>query len=197
MEMSMNLSEKDKNTLIIVVVALLIFGIAFLGIKPAFTSIKETKATNDELSAQKKTMQTEIANLPTYQTNLTNAINDYNTTAARVFDTQTNDKIHDAVVAMVQNNGLEIVSLSIADVTDGTLQNYQVTDEGVIGGVTDGSIKLAYVNVSVYGSVNSIIGFINYLNNTEGTFLQTVSFAESNDVTTVSIPMYMVVADSF
>ena len=47
------MSEKDKNTIIIAAIALLIFGICFLGIKPAFTNLQEARAKNAELSATK------------------------------------------------------------------------------------------------------------------------------------------------
>ena len=64
------MSEKDKNTIIIAAVALLIFGLCFLGIKPAFTNLQEARAKNAELSATKQEMQTQINALPTLKTEL-------------------------------------------------------------------------------------------------------------------------------
>ena len=191
------MTEKDRNTIIIAVVALLIFGIAFLGIRPAFTGIQETKAKNAELSAQKKTMQSEIAALPQYKTNLETAKTNYNATAARVYGDFTNDKIHDAVVAFVSSCGLSTTSFTVNSVELGSVQGYSIADGVGVGGVTDGTVKLANVTINVYGTSANMIKLIDKFNTTEGMYLDTVSFANSAEATSTSITFNMVLSDTF
>lgn len=193
------MSQKDKNTLIIAGIALLIVGIIILGIKPAFTSIKETKATNAELSATKQTMKTEIEALPTYEANLKTAIAEYDTTAARVFPNSDNDEIHDIVVNEIVGsvNGLEITSLNINSTNQMSVANYSIGEEGASGGATEGTVTITDVSVTVFGTQAQIIQFVDNLNTTEGTYMQSVSFSKSDEQMAVSIGFYLVLADSF
>ncbi len=191
------MSEKDKNTIIIAAIALLIFGLCFLGIRPAFTGLQEARAKNAELSATKKEMQTEINSLPTYKTNLENAKKEYASTSARVYGDLTNDKIHDEVVEFISSCGLQTTSFSVNNVSTASVSQYAVTDGAGSGGVSDGTVKLADINVSVFGSKDQIVSFVDKLNTTEGTFLQQVSFADSGENTTVSAVFTMVLSDTF
>ena len=191
------MSEKDKNTIIIAAIALLIFGIIMLGIKPGITNFKEAKAKNEELSATKQEMQTQINALPTLKTELEAAKADYATTAGRVYGDLTNDKIHDEVVKMVQDLGLEITNFSVGDVAPMGISPYAVNDGVGAGGVAEGSVKLANVTATVFGNNQQIISFIDYINKTEGLYLQTVSFSNVADATSASVPFYMVLADTF
>lgn len=194
----MTMSEKDKNTIIIAVVALLILGIALLGIKPAFTSMKETKAKNAELSATKESMQTEINALPTYKTNLATAKSEYSATAARVFGDLDNDMIHDAVIDnFVTPLGLSISGLSIAGTNEQGMNYYKVSTEGGEGGASEGSIRMASVTADVYGSTDQVIALVDKINATEGTFLQSVSFANANNESAVSVVFTLVLSDTF
>ena len=191
------MSEKDKNTIIIAAVALLIFGIIMLGIKPGIANLKEAKAQNAELSATKEEMKNEIDSLPTYKTNLDNAKKNYASTAARVYGDLTNDKIHDEAVAFATSCGLQVTSFSVNGATAGTIANYAVTDGTGAGGRAEGTVNLADINISVFGSKDQIVSYIDKLNTTEGTFLQSVSFADSGENTAVSVVYTMVLSDTF
>ena len=191
------MSEKDKKTIIIAAIALLIFGIIMLGIKPGIANLKEAKAQNAELSAKKQEMQTQIEALPTLKTELEAAKADYATTAARVYGDLTNDKIHDEVVKMVQDLGLEITNFSVGNVAPMGITPYSINEGVGVGGVSEGSIKLANVTVTVFGSNQQIISFIDYINKTEGLYPQNISFSNGGDATSVTVPFYMVLADTF
>ena len=192
------MSEKDKRTIIIAAVALLIFGIIFLGIRPAVTGIKEAKSKNVELSAQKQAMETEINSLSTYKANLEGAKAEYKTTSARVFADLTNDKIHDEVINnIVTPLGLTITSLQITDAAEMGVAPYIIGEEGATGGITAGASKVAFVNIGVTGSQDQIISLVDKLNVTEGIYLQSASFAASGEATVVNIPFYMVLSETF
>jgi len=196
----MTMSEKDKNTIIIAVVALLILGIIMLGIKPGVTNLKETKAANAELSAKKDAMQTEIAALPNYNTQLDTAKNDYSATAARVFGDLTNDKIHDVVLdEIVKPLGLKVTGLTIGEVSNMGIAQYAVTtgEETAAGGPTEGTIKMANVTVNVTGTQAQVIALLDKMNEIEGIYLQSASFAATDGETPISIPFYMALADTF
>lgn len=191
------MSEKDKKTIIIAAVALLIFGVIMLGIKPGIANLKEAKAKNAELSSQKQEMQTQIEALPTLKTQLETAKADYATTAARVYGDLTNDKIHDEVVKMVQDLGLQITNFSVGEIAPMGVTPYSISEGSGVGGVKEGTVKLASVNVAVFGNNQQIISFVDYLNKTEGLYPQSVSFSNSGESTSASIPFYMVLADTF
>lgn len=194
----MTMSQKDKNTIILAVVALLIFGICFLGIKPAFTNLKEAKAANTELSAQRDTMKTEIASLPTYKTNLDAAKANYDTTANRVFPDSDNDELHDIIVdKLVKPLGLQINSLSIVGRSTQSVATYSTKDDAPMGGPTEGTINMASVSVSVYGTLDQLIAFVDELNTTEGIYFQGVGFANTAEPATISVSFEMVLADTF
>lgn len=192
------MSEKDRRTIIIAAVALLIFGIIFLGIRPAVTGIKEAREKNVELSAQKQAMETEINSLSTYKANLETAKTEYKTTSSRVFADLTNDKIHDEVIdKIVTPLGLSVTSLQITDAAEMGVAPYVVTAEGATGGIAGGASKMAFVNVGVTGSQDQIIALVDQLNATEGIYLQSASFAASGEATVVNIPFYMVLSETF
>lgn len=191
------MSEKDKKTIIIAAVALLIFGICFLGIKPAFTNLKEAKAQNEELSATKQEMQTEINSLPTYKTNLENAKKDYSSTAARVYGDLTNDKIHDAVVEFVSACGLQTTSFTVNSINTATVTPYSIKEGTGVGGDGEGTVQLANITISVFGNKDQVVDLIDKINTTEGTYLQQVSFTDSGEATAVQVAYEMVLADSF
>jgi len=193
----MTMSEKDKNTLIIAVVALLIFGIAFLGIKPAFSSMKETKATNAELSAQKEEMKTEIESLPTYKANYEQAKVDYKATTDRIFPSHDNDELHDDIVALIREAGMTPASVNIADTTNMGMQYYVATEESSTGGVAEGDVKMVSISASAFGTQDQLIAFVDILNKNEGTYLQQVSFTESAEQSAYSVSFMMVLADTF
>ena len=191
------MSEKDKNTIIIAAVALLIFGLCFLGIKPAFTNLQEARAKNAELSATKQEMQNEINALPTYKTNLDNAKKDFASTAARVYGDLTNDKIHDAVVEFVSGCGLQTTSFAVNGINTASVVPYAINEGVGAGGEGEGTVKLANVTISVFGTKDQVIALIDKLNTTEGTFLQQVSFTDSGEATSVQVTYDMVLADNF
>ena len=56
---------------------------------------------------------------------------------------------------------------------------------------------MADINISVFGSKDQIVSYIDKLNTTEGTFLQSVSFADSGENTSVSAVFTMVLSDTF
>lgn len=192
------MSEKDKKTIIIAAVALLIFGICFLGIKPAFTNLKEAKAQNAELSAKKQEMQTEINSLPTYKTGLENAKVEYAKTTARAFGDLTNDKIHDEVVAMAKNNGLEVTNFTVSDVTTGTINSYSVSEGLGVGGVKEGTVKLANVSLIVSGSKDNIVKLADYMNKAEGIYVSSLSFGSdgTDGSTAANVQIEMLLADT-
>ena len=192
------MSEKDKKTIIIAAVALLIFGICFLGIKPAFTNLKEAKAQNAELSAKKQEMQTEINSLPTYKTGLENAKVEYAKTTARAFGDLTNDKIHDEVVAMAKNNGLEVTNFTVSDVTTGTINSYSVSEGLGVGGVKEGTVKLANVSLIVSGSKDNVVKLADYMNKAEGIYVSSLSFGSdgTDGSTAANIQIEMLLADT-
>ena len=192
------MSEKDKNTIIIAAVALLIFGLCFLGIKPAFTNLKEAKAQNAELSATKQEMQTEINSLPTYKTGLENAKVEYAKTTARAFGDLTNDKIHDEVVAMAKNNGLEVTNFTVSDVTTGTINSYSVSEGLGVGGVGEGTVKLANVSLIVSGSKDNIVKLADYMNKAEGIYVSSLSFGSdgTDGSTAANIQIEMLLANT-
>lgn len=192
------MSEKDKNTIIIAAIALLIFGICFLGIKPAFTSLQETKATNQELSAKKEEMKTEIAALPTYKTQLDTAKADYAQTTARAFDDLSNDKIHDEVVGMAVKQGLEVTNFSVADVTKGSIVAYSVNEGNGVGGVGDGAVQIADVSIIVAGSKDKIVALADYMNKAEGIYVSSLSFGEdgTDGATAANVQLKMLLADT-
>lgn len=192
------MSEKDKKTIIIAAVALLILGICFLGIKPAFTNLKEAKAQNAELSAKKQEMQTEINSLPTYKTGLENAKVEYAKTTARAFGDLTNDKIHDEVVAMAKNNGLEVTNFTVSDVTTGTINSYSVSEGLGVGGVGEGTVKLANVSLIVSGSKDNVVKLADYMNKAEGIYVSSLSFGSdgTDGSTAANIQIEMLLADT-
>lgn len=192
------MSEKDKKTIIIAAVALLIFGICFLGIKPAFTNLKEAKAQNAELSAKKQEMQTEINSLPTYKTGLENAKVEYAKTTARAFGDLTNDKIHDEVVAMAKNNGLEVTNFTVSDVTTGTINSYSVSEGVGVGGVGEGTVKLANVSLIVSGSKDNVVKLADYMNKAEGIYVSSLSFGSdgTDGSTAANVQIEMLLADT-
>lgn len=192
------MSEKDKKTIIIAAVALLIFGICFLGIKPAFTNLKEAKAQNAELSAKKQEMQTEINSLPTYKTGLENAKVEYAKTTARAFGDLTNDKIHDEVVAMAKNNGLEVTNFTVSDVITGTINSYSVSEGLGVGGVGEGTVKLANVSLIVSGSKDNIVKLADYMNKAEGIYVSSLSFGSdgTDGSTAANIQIEMLLANT-
>lgn len=192
------MSEKDKKTIIIAAVALLIFGICFLGIKPAFTNFKEAKAQNAELSAKKQEMQTEINSLPTYKTGLENAKVEYAKTTARAFGDLTNDKIHDEVVAMAKNNGLEVTNFTVSDVITGTINSYSVSEGLGVGGVGNGTVKLANVSLIVSGSKDNVVKLADYMNKAEGIYVSSLSFGSdgTDGSTAANIQIEMLLANT-
>ena len=192
------MSEKDKKTIIIAAIALLIFGICVLGIKPAFTNLKEAKAQNAELSAKKQEMQTEINALPTYKTGLETAKVEYAQTTARAFGDLTNDKIHDEVVAMAKANGCEVTNFTVSDVATGTINSYSVSEGVGVGGVGDGSVKLANVSLIVAGSKDSVVKLADYMNKAEGIYVSALSFgADGTDgATAANVQIEMLLADT-
>ncbi|MBQ6752334.1 MAG: hypothetical protein IJR10_00995 [Clostridia bacterium] len=194
------MTEKDKKTLIIAAIALLIFGIAFLGIRPAITNLKEERAKNVELSAQKQTMQTEINSLPTYKTNLETAKTNYNATASRAFADLPNDKIHDVVIdEIVTPLGLDVKAFRINSIEPLGVNNYVVpsADAGASPALVAGTTDLAYITVDVVGTQEQIIALVDKLNATEGTYLSNISFSTVADNATVSVPFYMVLSETF
>lgn len=192
------MSEKDRNTIIIAAIALLIFGIAFLGIKPAFTGIKETKAANAELSAKKTEMETQINSLPTYKVQLETAKAEYAKTVARVYDDLPNDKIHDAVVAMVNNKGLQVTNFSVSEVIPGTVNAYSIAEGAGVGGIGDGSVQIATVSITVAGSKAQIVALADYMDKAEGIFVQSISFGSegTDNSTAASIQIAMLLGDT-
>ncbi len=192
------MSEKDRNTIIIAVIALLIFGIGFLGIKPAFTGIKETKATNAELSAKKTEMETQINSLPSYKVQLETAKAEYAQTVARVYDDLTNDKIHDAVVAFVNKQGLQVTNFSVSDIITGAVSGYTVSEGAGVGGINEGSVQIATVSITVAGSKAQIIALADYMNKTEGIYVESISFGTegTDNSTAASIQLSMLLGDT-
>ena len=194
------MTEKDKKTLIIAAIALLIFGIAFLGIRPAVTNLKEARAKNVELSAQKEAMQTEINSLPTYKTNLETAKTNYNATAARAFADLSNDKIHDVVIdEIVTPLGLDVKGFHINSIEPLGISNYVIpsADAGASPAIVTGTTNLAYITVDVVGTQEQVIALADKLNATEGTYLANISFSTVADNATVSVPFYMVLSETF
>ena len=192
------MSEKDKKTIIIAAIALLIFGIIMLGIKPGITNLKEAKAQNAELSAKKQEMQTEINSLPTYKTGLENAKVEYAKTTARAFGDLTNDKIHDEVVAMAKNNGLEVTNFTVSDVTTGTINSYSVSEGLGVGGVGEGTVKLANVSLIVSGSKDNVVKLADYMNKAEGIYVSSLSFGSdgTDGSTAANIQIEMLLANT-
>lgn len=194
------MTEKDKKTLIIAAIALLIFGIAFLGIRPAISGLKEERAKNVELSAQKEAMQTEINSLPTYKTNLEAAKVSYNDTAKRAFADLPNDKIHDVVIdEIVTPLGLTVNGFHINSIEPLGISNYRIAsaDEGATPAITAGTTNLAYISVDVVGTEEQVIALIDKLNETEGTHLSNASFSTVAENAVVTIPFYMVLSETF
>ncbi|MBR6003907.1 MAG: hypothetical protein IK068_04205 [Lachnospiraceae bacterium] len=193
------MTDKDKKTVIIAVIALLIFGIAFLGIRPAITGLKEERAKNVELSAQKEAMQTEINSLPTYKTNLETAKTNYNATAARAFADLPNDKIHDVVIdEIVKPTGLTVSNFRINNIDPMGILQYAPAVDGVSNpSIAAGTTNLASISVDVSGTQEQVIALVDKLNATEGTFLQSVAITNSGEVNIVNVPFYMVLSETF
>lgn len=201
------MSANDKKLVIIAAALLLTFAICFFGIKPSVTGIVEAKGKIDELSAKKTEMSNEIAAIPTYEKGLETAKADYAKTADRVYGDLTNDKIHDAVVdTLVTPCGLTITSFSISPspVTKTAISKYEVTvgDNGENigkGGETaeNANTRLAHITVNVSGTTDQIVTFIDKLNNDEGIYIQSTSFANSNEGTAVSVDFFMALSETF
>lgn len=201
------MSANDKKLVIIAAALLLTFAICFFGIKPSVTGIVEAKGKIDELSAKKTEMSNEIAAIPTYEKGLETAKADYTKTADRVYGDLTNDKIHDAVVdTLVTPCGLTITSFSISPspVTKTAISKYEVTvgDNGENigkGGETaeNANTRLAHITVNVSGTTDQIVTFIDKLNNDEGIYIQSTSFANSNEGTAVSVDFFMALSETF
>ena len=192
------MSEKDKKTIIIAAIALLIFGIGFLGIKPAYTGIQETKAANAELEAKKTEMETQINALPSYKVQLETAKAEYAKTVARVYDDLPNDKIHDAVVAMVNNKGLQVTNFSVSEVIPGTVSTYAINEGYGNGGVTEGAVQVVTVSITVAGSKAQIVALADYMDKAEGIFVQSISFGNEGDDNSIaaSIQIAMLLGDT-
>ena len=201
------MSANDKKLVIIAAALLLTFAICFFGIKPAVTGIVEAKGKIEELSAKKTEMSNEIAAIPSYEKGLEAAKADYAKTADRVYGDLTNDKIHDAVVdKLVAPSGLSITSFSISPspVTKTSIAKYEVTvaenGENVGKGgesAENANSKLAHITVSVSGTTDQIITFIDKLNADEGLYIQNTSFATSSEGTAVSVDFFMVLSETF
>ena len=152
-------------------------------------------------------MSNEIAAIPSYEKGLEAAKADYAKTADRVYGDLTNDKIHDAVVdKLVAPSGLSITSFSISPspVTKTSIAKYEVTvaenGENVGKGgesAENANSKLAHITVSVSGTTDQIITFIDKLNADEGIYIQNTSFATSSEGTAVSVDFFMVLSETF
>lgn len=199
------MTANDKKLLVIAVAFLLVFGIAFLGIRPAVNGIKAAKAKNEELSAKKTEMSNEIAATPTYKATLEAAKADYAKTSERIYGDLTNDRIHDAVIdTLVVPCGLSITNFTINSVAKLGILPYTVskTEEGATVGqggesAENANVRLASVTVTVSGNADQITTFIDKLNADEGIYLQNASFTNSSEATSVPVSFYMVLSETF
>lgn len=197
------MSGNDKKLLVIGAALILVVAIAFFGIKPAFTKIGEAKDRNAELKAQKTSMETEIAAIPSYESTLVSAKAAYAEMANRVYGDLTNDKIHDAVIDdLVLPCGLSITDFTISGITRSGVMQYQTikSETGDIigqGGEAAGNVRLANISVNVFGTSDQIITFVDKLNSDEGIFLQNTSFANTAEGSAVTVTFYMVLSESF
>jgi len=207
------MTAKDKKLVIIAATALIAIAVLMFGIKPAITNFTEANGKKAQLKTQKQTMQTEIANIPTYEGELQNKIAEYNQTAARVYGDLSNDQIHDAIVnELVTPAGLQITTLTIGSVDKITMATYNPAlanpenvsaDEATAPAPTDPAatnplIRAANVTANVYGTQAQVVSFLDSLNTNEGISLQQVSFTNSDEGSVaVTVTFYLVLSETF
>ena len=210
--MTKDISEKDKKTLYIILLVVIVFiGIKFI-IMPARNSYKEVKATNKTLVEQQDNMNSEIAKIDSYKKDLDIANNNYKKSTEKVFGDLKPSGIDEAITKLIMETGLSPVALNITEINKVRIQAYVIpqassqvgdsnqnnTQEVSAGVVADPQALITAANIQITASGNeeNIRGLAMAMSDSEGIHIQALDMTMSGESSTLKATISMVLSDN-
>lgn len=197
--MNTSTTQRDKKILFFVLlIVVMIASVKFI-IVPTYDKISKAKADNKVLTQKQITMKSEINNIESYKTQLSNIDLELKKIKDKVYNDFKEYDMDRSVTLIMKDNGViptrfDIESINGIDISEYDYKNYDTKSFGIVAN-DKSNMKAANISISAKGPAKNILKLLNSLDSQSGVFVKQAD-ATFSEESTIQIKLSLILGEN-